>query len=162
MTTLPSQSCLATSTAATEENPPATSSPEANATSAEFSATGFMLPEQYTWDSGMRDFSKVTQRSKQHRSIPQAPAGEPQGRDSGTTPLKLKIHICEQWIRDLRNRRRYLRALILKDGNTPEHEKELNEIAKETQKWAEWRAELRSMIPERSDADSRVQQSVDR
>jgi hypothetical protein len=54
--------------------------------------------------------------------------------------LKLKIHICEQWIRDLRNRRRCL----IKDGNKSEHGKELNAIEEETQKWAEWREELRA------------------
>lgn len=143
--TLPSQSLLATSTGVTEGSAPATSSLDANATSAESFVTGLMLPEQFTWDSGLRDFSKVTYQSKQHLSIPKPPAGLPQGKDSGTIRTGSKIDICEQWIRDLRNRRRFLKGVRLKDGNsgnTSGHEKELDAIAKETEKWAEWRAEL--------------------
>ena len=141
-TTLPSQSLLATSTAVTGGSAPTTSSLDANATSAEPFVPGLVLPEQCTWDSGLRDFSKVTLRSKQQPSIPKPPAGLPVGKDSGTIWAGSQIDICEQWIRDLRNRRRYLEGLRLKDGNngdTSEHQKELDAIAEEIEKWAAWR-----------------------
>lgn len=96
----------------------------------------------WQYDRDQRDFSKTTERSESYEWLPGAELGIP----LGARPIRAyedRIDLCNQWLRDLANRRKEL-ALALRQTveSDPKVQRELERIEDEVLKWLGWRKEL--------------------